>query len=257
MIISTHEKIQFVSDVHLEYHSDYENKRKWWRYEIIPSAPYLILAGDIAPADHHALPSFYKWCFKNFEKVLHCPGNHEYWSVNKNQKRTIRETNDYLQNLCENYGIIFAQEKVVYLNEKIPPIICCTLWCNSEDISIVRKDFSNILNFTPAEERKINLKHVSFIATQLNKFKNNCIVVTHHSPLKEGTQKKELENDIYSRSYVNDLPQLVDLTSCWIFGHTHFVCDIVREGGNVVCSNPIGTKKEKLNYDKSAIIKIY
>jgi predicted phosphodiesterase len=256
MTIKNSNNIQFVSDVHLEYRTDQQNEQKWWRREIIPSAPYLILAGDIAPATNHFLPSFYKWCAKNFKKVIHVPGNHEYWDLN-GKTRSVHNTDIYLEKLCNNYGIIYGQKKVVILEDDIPPIICCTLWCSPDNEAIVRRDYKYILDFTPAQERKINLNHTSFIANQVNNYQQKCIIVTHHSPLKEGTSRSEFENDPLEKSYTNDLPKIVDRSLCWIFGHTHFVCNIIRENGAIVCSNPIGAKSENLQYDRAAVLKLF
>jgi len=249
--VNKENSIQFVSDIHLEYR---EKDGKWWKSEIIPSAPYLILAGDIAPAMCPILPLFYKWCSKKFKKVIHVSGNHEYWTTCR-RKRSIHNTDVYLENLCNIYGIIYAQKKVVILNDEIPPLICCTLWCQSDDSAVVRRDYNRILDFTPQYERKINSNHVNFIREQINLHKQKCIVVTHHAPLREGTQRKEFESNKNASSYVNNLPHLVDQSLCWIFGHTHHVCDIIRDSGAIVCSNPIGSKPEKLAYDKTAIIR--
>jgi predicted phosphodiesterase len=246
--------IQFVSDVHLEYRSE----AKWWKTEIIPSAPYLILAGDIAPANYHILPSFYKWCSKKFKKTIHVPGNHEYWDPNR-KLRSIHSTDVYLERLCNNYGIIYAQKKVIILDPEIPPLICCTLWCSPKDEAISRNDYKRILDFSPQCERKINSNHIDFIQENIDRYQKlgqKCIVVTHHAPLTQGTVKKEYENTDNSSSYVNDLSDLVDQSLCWVFGHTHFVCDIVRDSGAIVCSNPIGSKQEKLPYDRSATIQL-
>src|SRR4030042_4434463 len=102
-------EIQYLSDIHLESKSRIRTPN-WWKTEIVPNAPYLILAGDIAPARHPELPNFLSWCSDNFKAVVYIPGNHEYW----HSSVSIKDTEKYLITLCDNNKVIYAQKRVTH-----------------------------------------------------------------------------------------------------------------------------------------------
>lgn len=245
--------IQFVSDIHLEYRKN----SKWWKSIIIPRAPYLVLAGDIAPAHHKDLPLFYAWCKENFEKVIHVPGNHEYWKYG-NKKLSVEDTERYLKKLCNEYGIIYCQKDIIVLEDtpNFPRIVGCTLWTDVPLDYGYSADFSFIKEFTPSIEKVIHDDHVRFIEESLELSRTPSIVVTHHSPISTGTLRKEHENSHRKVYYVNELEGLAKKSLAWIFGHTHHVCDIYFPNGTVVTSNPIGSQAENLPYHRAALLEI-
>jgi hypothetical protein len=245
--------IQFVSDIHLEY----RDEPYWWTQVIIPRSKYLVLAGDIAPATHPFLPYFYLWCKDNFEKVVHVPGNHEYWRHGKN-KPSMRESEEIMKDLCRKCGIIYCQKGIIELENTpgFPKIVGCTLWANVPDEYKYNPDFSSIKDFNSRIERGIFNDHKEFIEYALDTIDSPPIIVTHHAPIEKGTQRKEHENSYKSIFYVNKLDHLAERSLAWIFGHTHHVCDIYLPTGAVVTSNPIGAPEEELPFHKVALLLI-
>jgi len=244
--------IQFFSDIHLESKGRYGD---WWKNVIVPEAPYLVLAGDICPVRYPELPRFYEWCVDNFKCVIHVPGNHEYWG-DIHTKYTIEETENYMENLCNKYGVVFAQKDIIELEKGFPKLVCCTLWSKLPRKNIKSNDFTMIEDLNYYTRSDIYYDHVNFIKNSINSELTPPIVVTHHAPLIIGTQRNEHVGNPNTLSYTNDLGHLADLCTGWIFGHTHHVCDIYRESGCVVTSNPIGHIKENLPYDKSAVLSV-
>lgn len=228
-------RIQFLSDLHIEYGNH-------WKDCIIPSAKYLVLAGDIAPAFNHKLPKFYAWCQENFKLTIHVPGNHEYFGT------SITEGNKKLKELCNIYDIRFAPKNVIYIKDV--KIVTCTLWTNS---SLYCNDYKSVKYFDADERKRLYSEHLDFLENNVD---FETIVITHHAPLIEGAQKPEHIGDSNTSLYCNNLPHLVNRSKAWIYGHTHYVSDLRRSNGTIVSTNPIGNKKEKLAYAKSAILKV-
>jgi len=243
--------IQFVSDVHLESKGRYG---AWWDNAIIPQAPYLVLAGDISPVRHNKLPEFYNWCVERFTKVIHVPGNHEYWKVDT--YTTISETETYMRQLCNEYGVIFAQKKIIEFEPEMPKLVCCTLWSKTDSNIGKSNDFFNIKGLNVRSRNTLYYDHLKFIKNSIRNESIPPIVVTHHAPLSQDTQRTEHVGNHNQSLYTNNLDYLVDKSCAWIFGHTHHVCDIRRRKGAIVTSNPIGHIAEKLPYNTSAVLSI-
>ena len=244
--------IQFVSDVHLESKG---RVGTWWNRAIVPQTSCLVLAGDICPVRHQLLPIFYSWCTENFDTVIHVPGNHEYWKVN-NVFNTISETETYMEQLCDEYGVIFAQKKIIELRPSLPKLVCCTLWSKTSNNIGKSNDFFNIRGLNIRSRNSLYYDHLKFIKDSIRNEPIPPIIVTHHAPLSQNTQRTEHVGNHNQSLYTNNLGYLVDKSCAWIFGHTHHVCDIIRPNGTVVSSNPIGHITEKLPYNTSAILSI-
>ena len=256
--LKTRYDIQYVSDLHLEAHSLDDNELKWWADVIIPSAKYLVLAGDISPYDSPYLPLFLTWCKERFQKVIYVPGNHDYWSSNLSLKNL--ESIDLLMgNLCDSLGIIFGQKAVIKLDDQTPLILACTLWSPTPFFQCItlkeKNDYLHIKDFNIKAEQKINRDHVKFLEdhSEIQNGDDPIIVITHFSPSSVGTQPEEhayRENKFF---YVNDLNYLFSNKLIWIFGHTHLPLNFIKENTRLL-SNPIGIPKENLPYNKQALI---
>lgn len=242
-------ELQYVSDVHLESKS--RNTPDWWKTEITPDAPHLVLAGDIAPARHPELPKFLSWCSSKWRNVVYIPGNHEYW----HSSVSIKETEKYLKSLCDQHRVIYAQKRVIQLESDAPLLICCTLWSKlpKDCKNIKSSDFNMIKGLNCQTRSNIYYDHVNFLKNNINAI-NRPIVVTHHAPISQGTQRTEHIGNRSQAVYVNNLDHLVNRTGAWIFGHTHHVCDIYRRNGVIITSNPIGHSNERLPYNRSAVL---
>jgi predicted phosphodiesterase len=67
---------QIVSDLHLEAGSQYTT------FQIPPSAPYLVLAGDIGRLiDYELYLTFLARHIATFSKIFHALGNHEFYGL--------------------------------------------------------------------------------------------------------------------------------------------------------------------------------
>ena len=71
-------KFQYASDLHLEFDDNYYFLME---SNLVPSAPYLILAGDIdiIMSNQVTRMSYFEFLSKNWEQVFIIPGNHEFY----------------------------------------------------------------------------------------------------------------------------------------------------------------------------------
>ena len=71
-------RIQFVSDIHLEFHEN-SNFIKTEPFEV--AGDVLVFAGDTDYLRDKTLPNlkFWKWASANYREVLLVPGNHEFY----------------------------------------------------------------------------------------------------------------------------------------------------------------------------------
>ena len=75
-------KIQYASDLHLEFH---ENSRWLRENPLKPVGDILLLAGDIAYLgdEMYSQPPFWDWCGDKFRETIIVPGNHELYKEQK------------------------------------------------------------------------------------------------------------------------------------------------------------------------------
>jgi predicted phosphodiesterase len=245
---SSSPSFQILSDLHLEVGQQYS------AFQIPPSAPYLILAGDIGRLiDYAAYLDFLARHIERFNKVFLILGNHEFYELSisagiEEAERLEREP--------------VLKGKLVFLNQTrfdVPgssvTILGCTLWSKiaeeARDIVQMRvKDFQKI------ESRTINCHNADYESDMIwlkgqiasvqkenqvlaNGPPRRMLVVTHHAPsMKETASPNQVDNP-WSSAFATDLlvdgdgGEWVDVKA-WVFGHTHFTTEFKKCGITVV-----------------------
>ncbi|KAH6662844.1 ser/Thr protein phosphatase-like protein superfamily, partial [Halenospora varia] len=237
---------QIVSDLHLEVGKQYNN------VSIPPSAPFLILAGDIGClADYDAYLSFLARQTTSFETVFLILGNHEFFGLSlvAGLEQARRLENE------EVFG-----GKLVLLHQKrfdIPgssiTILGCTLWSeiDGDAREIVRakvKDFSKIGGRTLDEHNADHESDLTWLRTQIEEIRKEneevktseerkqILVVTHHAPSMQETARPEQVNNPWSSAFATDILKEGEWENVklWVFGHTHFSTEFEKFGVKVV-----------------------
>lgn len=250
--------MQVVSDLHLEF-------RKEFRQLIKPSAPILVLLGDICACaneeDYAMYRKFMKYIVKKFKHVIHVPGNHEYY-VNGCKPRlqdTIQGVDNKLRQFAKGIpNLSFLNNDVVRIrsNGRKYCFIGSTLWSEIDKamyktIQRMMSDYSEIYvddirRYTPEDMSVIHKKSVKFIQSSIKKIKPDEIgvLLTHHKPIKDC-------EDRFSMAYESDLAHIIKPPlKLAAHGHTHKKYDKIINGVRVI-SNPKGYPHEKTNYDNS------
>jgi predicted phosphodiesterase len=236
---------QILSDLHLEVGQQYSS------FKLPPSAPYLILAGDIGRLiDYDSYLAFLTTQTAQFQHVFLVLGNHEFYGL------SITAGLEQAQKLANEVGL---GGKLTLLHQKrfdVPnsntTILGCTLWSNvpehaREAVRLRVKDFEKIVSWTVDDHNAAYLSDLTWLKDQTaeiqqqNKSKakgeqeRNILVVTHHAPsLQETSSPKNVSNPWSSAFATNILDRDWGNTKVWVFGHTHFTTEFEKCGIKVV-----------------------
>ena len=247
--------IQVYSDFHMEFMNQIP--------QILPTAKYLFLAGDICQLNHPLFFKFLDYCSPLWEKIFYTPGNHEFYSGKKNYNEIDFE---YDLKIKEKYkNIFYLNRNSVQLNDEID-VYGCVFWTNSYHNSL--NDYREIKQFSEIKKQNIPIdqnfmtnltkEDLKSISIYLNKTTKPTIIMTHFPPIQENTS-----NPLYSRqsqvlkNYFawNNILKNLNLTNVplWISGHTHwsydimYNSDITKNNYTRLLSNQLGYNSEIQN----------
>jgi predicted phosphodiesterase len=208
--------IQIVSDLHIEKNNS--NIINGLDY-ITPSAPILILAGDIGSLYRiDQLINFFKSIYKYFEYILYIPGNNEYYQYN-NYKISFDKLNQRLTTLTLLFNNIKILNKSYFIIDNY--LFCgCILW---SFIHYELPSFVKIFDFDKDIYNSKNYNEKIYIKNMINfSYTHNLkpVIITHYPPSKLLLDNSKLKF-YYKRLYYNNLDYLFNKDLIWIYGHTH------------------------------------
>lgn len=203
---------------------------------IEPSAPNLILAGDIGSAYHtEQLTHFLRSCRANFETVIYVAGNNEYYLRAGYQIRPLAELENTIKNICLEVGVYYLNNSYI---ETETHIIFGSTWWSRVDASpamrilyedhLINSDDFSYIHYTS----RVALNKVINLNKKTNK---KIIVITHYCPTKIGTMSNYHKKD----DFVHLIPYYFSASEqflnrgdidVWIYGHTHLFRDFMFEG---------------------------
>lgn len=239
--------IQICSDIHLE-----DNFNATFEDVIKPSAPYLILAGDVGNPFEDHYNDFLAFCSLSFEKVIVVSGNHEMYG-----KKSINESLEQINKVCSRFA------NVTHLNCSTCKlgdftVIGLTLWSYLpeaiwKDAEENINDFKYIPDMSPGLYNRIHRSHLMWLQKQINSYSGNqkdkLIIVTHHAPSMTGTSLDRYKNDAFRYCYRSQLDHLISMpcNALWVCGHTHFSFQMKKGKCNFV-SNQYRSKKYQRDF---------
>ena len=251
-------KLRYFSDLHLEFIKP--NKINRFIKKIPNSIDEIcILAGDIGNPYQPNYDIFMSFISSHFKKTFVIAGNHEYY----NSTKTIKETNDYLDEYFKKFSnISFLNNS--YENYENFIFIGSTLWTHISNPEYKINDVYNIPKFDYIEYNQLHKECVDFLEKTLQNAlhdNENCIIITHHVPsysLIDG-KYKTIEMNPYNQWFNCDMDTLINEHSkkikCWIYGHTHTRSNRMLNMIPFIC-NPIGYPNENSKLDFEANIRI-
>lgn len=248
-------KIQYISDVHLEFFYNVHKVSK----HIIPLGDIMVLAGDIGYPFSGLYFQLIEYLSKCFKHVIIVAGNHEYYnkevkkyristfetSYKTVKKYTVEDIDikiSQIASIFENVHFLNKSVKYITIDDQIIKFVGTTLWTkrtyiDSLQINDYHKIFTehgnltheNVLDFFEVERQFIVDEIQEDIPT---------VVITHHAPFIEPgratTSGTELR-DIITKN-----------VKLWIFGHTHKYCNqIAPNGVTRLVNNPMGYPSER------------
>ena len=246
-------RFQIASDFHIEKNNNNINISEL----IQPSAPYLILAGDVGSLyKYDQLKSFLEELCKLYVKVFYIPGNHEFYTIKGISGIPFYQLIMKLHSLekhIDNLEII--NRKIIKINKYW--IIGCILWSHCPVDKEFPKYRVRIHGFFKDKYNRFNYEDINFIKLAINEcHQNNCIpiVVTHYPPSIKLLNPKNIKKG-FNYLYANDLDNILNGNKIpvWICGHTHWSFDMTSDKGTRLIGNQKGTNNDS-KYQKNFII---
>ncbi|KAG5926930.1 hypothetical protein E4U42_002806 [Claviceps africana] len=234
-------RVQILSDLHLEVGQQYSS------YTFPVSASYLLLGGDIGRLiDYDGYLKFLERQVSRYERIFLVLGNHEFYGLDYDSgldeaRRLVNEP------LLVNTLILLDKTRWDDPNSSLT-IIGCTLWSAipeeaSNLIESKINDFKKIAGWTARKHNQVHTSEVSWLRQQIAQAreapqKRQLLVATHHAPCVEGTSRPEQSNNAWVPAFATDLlcqPGWHGI-KVWVFGHTHYTADLVRNGVRLVAN---------------------
>ena len=266
---------QYASDLHIDC---WAPKTPFESF-LVPSAPYLILAGDICSAWDHRYFEFLKWTSRLWHKVYIVAGNHEY---HNKKKHTIAETDLRILTFCLKYSnLVYLQAgmSAIVPNSNIR-IVGGTLWCAPDPAmwsAAAKKkgDYKRIFiedashpkgrrKLKPADVYALHTLHKILFQFALvpNTPMESLLVVSHYMPSKELLEPEFREEAWHTFYASNDDDLFNSNIKVWMCGHGHRGTTFQIPNGPLLAMNARGYNKEsELNrikdvYNPCAIQKV-
>ena len=256
---STHNKLAYISDIHLEL---WQDKMPIMKED--KKIHGLALLGDIGNPFDKNYHDFLMDCSNKFNKVYLLAGNHEYYHTtdklpnlrNYVIDRILKVTNDI--NKQTNNNIVFMDNDYVSIrqNDKQHLLIGSTLWSNHNVFSKGTNtpqfiiDFNNFLNYQHyySLEWITRCLHSIKLHNDLTGDNVSATMLTHYVPSKQLIEQKFLnkrvrlkykESPDQSRFFSNLEHLMNEPLKHWLCGHTH--SNMVKYINNVECGiNTVG-----------------
>lgn len=244
-------KFQVVSDVHLEtrgYIVDFPIK-----------APNLILAGDVANPESDIYQQFLQVQADRYDKVFLVNGNHDHYG------RTREQTEELVAKICKTRPNLIFLNRTSYDLDEDHVMLSCVLWSEMQDeqrsdLFMHMSDLTLIQDWSFEQNNWQHKQEKAWLQDAIRQVEADgklAVVVTHHSPTFRGTvAPKHVGNEI-SSGFCTDLEDVLRLpVICWVFGHSHFSCNLLFNGECRLVSNQLGYSGENTGFDPGFCIEI-
>jgi len=233
-------RIQFISDLHLEF----LDNEKYIRKVMTPvECDFMVIGGDLHLLTvYKKINWFLDWLSSKYKQVFIVPGNHEYYC----SFDMADSAQSYEYELRSNVHIVNNIAKII--DDK--QFLFSTLWSKvyPDKAPKIRKgmrDFS-VCNFQ-GERLTIetyNTLHTicsSFIRTKLNENHLPTYIFTHHAPSFRLMDDQYIGSGL-NQAFYTDLDEIFDefpQIKNWVYGHTHSSKEVTI-GNAQILTNQLG-----------------
>lgn len=253
--------IQYISDLHLEMRPS---------IQILPSADYLALLGDIGYPTQPHYETLIKDCAAKFKHVFVVAGNHEYYN-----HRSMNEIDQRISDICGRFGnVTFLNNSSMTIDNV--KIFGGTLWSyikleDQYQVSQGMNDYKRIsvktnmkggghrkYPVTPARTSLLHQQTIDILRDEIISAREQgqkMVVMTHHAPSFDSISP-EFKDDPLSCAFASDLTSLIgDPIVVWMHGHTHYPVDY-RINNTRIVSNPMGYPDEGISWNSRAVVTV-
>ncbi|MEM6830170.1 MAG: metallophosphoesterase, partial [Bacteroidota bacterium] len=215
-------KIQYASDLHLEYE---ENRNYLRQHPIQKSGDILILAGDITYLNAETIKAFsFLEGLPDYEGIYLIPGNHEFYLKSMDVSNVL---DGYEQQVGESS--YYLNNKTIYFSDKVR-ILFTTLWTQLENEELAESMFSDFdmshfqgRRFTAKDYNYCHQVCSGFLENELSTpFPGKTVIVSHHSPFPASYLPYPFKMNHEQLLHV-DMRYLIEKypVDHWIYGHVH------------------------------------
>lgn len=239
-------KIQFVSDLHLEF----DQNRNWLEsHPLEVTGDVLLIAGDTAyldvpdsGRDTYSQYTFWDWASAHYRQVIVCLGNHDFYGYYDLATMEDGWCMEIRPNVHAYYN------SVVHIQDV--DIIVSTLWSFIEPYNayLTEKGVSDFYRILYENHRlnadNFNAEHARCLAfikeAVANSRAKTKIVLTHHVPTQLCTAK-EFRGSSINGAFIVELGDYIADSGIgyWIYGHSHRNID-TQIGNTQILSNQLG-----------------
>lgn len=257
-------RIQFCSDLHLEI-----NDRKEFPELLEPVAPVLALLGDIGDPESELFQSFLTWCCRHWSQVLLVPGNHEFWRMKPQTKKTIESVLQQFQGFEKQFPNLRICWRQKLQSEDGVILLATPLWSRpSEGVLPHEMEHAWVdrdRSFDAETLHKLHEADLKWLQQELKLAKHKTVVVlTHYAPTLMLVDSRMVHGADASL-YASDLDTLLrPPIVAWVCGHIHQSVSWLKNwetatgetGEILITTNPYGYKGENYLYRKEAVLRI-
>ena len=246
-------RLQYASDLHLEFHDRTNTGNIPCEMFIKPVAEYLALCGDIGFPEKKSLLAFLSYCSRNFKEVYWLPGNHEFYNGSLEHKSTYDEKLELCEKLCDTFKNVHFMNRTIRTVPKYNIRIAgCTMWTEirpEDDTKVIlgMNDVRQIhssegKNAMPEYFRELHSRDKAWLSEEIikaEKAQENLIVLTHHLPTYKLIDQK-YEGHPLNFCFAANLEEMIKSPiRGWLCGHSHTGREVTING--VQCAlNPFG-----------------
>jgi hypothetical protein len=261
--------IQYISDIHLEFHDKLNKGTIHPDLFVKPVAPYLALVGDIGIPDLPSYSVFLNWCSQRWSHVFLVAGNHEFYNVRCPVKTPMETKRETIRSICNALSNVhFLDCSSYYLANYNLRVLGCTLWSDSACVAekaITYMNDSRQINhlkdvpFTPWRMSELHAKEKQWLNQEIHKCEltnERCLVLTHYLPSYSLIHEK-YQGHFLNACFASDCDDLFRPPVVgWIAGHTHTGMKTSIHGIPCVL-NPYGYPDEDVETrEKSAVLSV-
>lgn len=256
--ISRRTRIQYVSDLHLEFGSEPPR--------LSPVAPILVLAGDIGNPFQESYRDFLADCARSWKHVVVVAGNHEFYNKYTSDRWRYKGAETVADRLAACQAVArVAGRNVHFLDRGRVDIdglafLGCTLWSNisgaeeliergMSDCSVICAEGPPWRRVTAADIQMWHLRDRAWLVGELaacSEEGRGAVVVSHHMPTMDLIASR-FQGHPLNVGFASALDDLIcEPVRAWICGHSH-VGSVVFKGadGRIPCVlNPRGYPQE-------------
>ncbi|KAH9889490.1 Ser/Thr protein phosphatase superfamily protein [Cubamyces lactineus] len=270
--------IQILSDLHLEFERASSNggpndEGNLCKFDFPARAEHLALLGDIGMTVDDRLFAWLHAQLERFKTVFFVPGNHEPYgtSLDESNARLARFAAECTkgESTSPKRGQHVLLNRTRYDLSPTLTVLGCTLWArlNPDDLDVLRwgvNDFRRIQGFDPDAFQVAHARDAAWLAQAVADIargepQRRVVVMTHHAPTAEGTSDPKYAggptSSAFATEFVGSEIWRAGVVRVWMFGHTHWCCDFVREDVRVV-SNQRGYKDGALGFVLDKVVEV-